>query len=202
MKAGLKNFADVRAGYPFRGRVPEMPEEKTLVVQMRDVDASDGISWKYVVKTLLKGRKAPDWLQEGDILFIARGSRNFAVCVENLPGRAVCSQYFFVIRIKNCAELLPAFLVWQINQFPAQNYFTMHAEGTDQPSIRRSVLEALPLVVPPLSRQQQLIVLDQAVRQERTLLEGLIRNRAQQMQQVALNLLADFASPAFVKEEA
>lgn len=92
--------------------------------------------------------------------------------------------------MRDAAALLPEFLAWQINQLPAQRYLSKNAEGTDQPSIRRAVLEALPIAVPAMAQQHQLINLDKAARQERNLLEGLIHNREQQLQAMVLKLLA------------
>lgn len=186
----LKHFADVRAGHPFRGSVPEAKAGAMLAIQMRDVGPARGVEWAGVVRTDREGRKEPDWLQPGDILFVARGTRNFAVCVEEVPAPAVCSQYFFLVRVRDPATLLPQFLAWQINQLPAQRYLGKNAEGTDQLSIRRGVLEALPVAVPPMERQHRLMALANAARHERDLLENLILNREQQLQALVLKLLS------------
>lgn len=186
----LKEFAAVHAGHPFRGSVPEIPGGPVLAVQMRDISAIRGVAWDRVARTDPDGRKEPDWLQANDILFVARGARNFAICLDQVPERAVCSQYFFVIRLRETGLLLPEFLAWQINQLPAQRYLSKNAEGTDQLSIRRGVLEALPVAVPPVAQQRQMIDLDKMAKQERVLLESLIHNREQQIQALVLELLA------------
>ncbi len=186
----LEQCAEVRSGHPFRGSVPEISGGSAMAVQMRDLSVASGVSWDRVARTNLEGRKEPDWLQPGDILFVAKGARNFAVCLNDIPGPAVCSQYFFLIRVRDAKTLLPEFLAWQINQLPAQRYLGKGAEGTDQLSIRRGVLEALPIAVPPVEQQHQLINLDKTVRQERHLLETLIHNREQQLQTLVLKLLA------------
>lgn len=186
----LKQFTEVRSGHPFRGSVPEIAGGSALAIQMRDLSVASGVAWEKVARTNPEGRKEPDWLRPGDILFVAKGARNFAVCLKDIPAPAVCSQYFFLIRVLDIKSLLPEFLAWQINQLPAQRYLSKNAEGTDQLSIRRGVLEALPIAVPPIAQQHQLINLDKAARQERTLLEGLIYNREQQLQTMVLKLLA------------
>lgn len=190
MLGNLLKFADIRVGHPFRGSVPEAVDGPVLAVQMRDISVAAGVDWSTALHTKLPGRKQPDWLQPGDILFVAKGGRNFAVCLDEVPGPAVCSQYFFLIRVRNNMQLLPEFLAWQINQVPAQRYLGKNAEGTDQRSIRRGILEALPIAVPAMAQQHTLIGLDQAVRQERQHLECLIRNRQRQMQALSMQLLA------------
>lgn len=190
MMGELKHFAEVRAGHPFRGSVPEAAGGAALAIQMRDVSASRGVDWAGVIRTSPEGRKEPDWLQAGDILFVARGARNFAVCLEDLPAPAVCSQYFFLVRVRDPRALLPEFLAWQINQLPAQRYLSKNAEGTDQLSIRRGVLEALPIAAPSMERQHRMMALAKTARHERELLENLILNREQQLQALVLKLLS------------
>lgn len=185
----LHEYAEVRAGHPFRGSVPETADGSALTVQMRDVGAQQGVVWEHVARTNPGGRKKPDWLRAGDILFLARGARNFAVHLEHVPGPAVCSQYFFLIRLID-SRLLPAFLAWQINQSPAQAYLQRNAEGSDQLSIRRGILEALPVTVPSLERQQQILAYVQTLRREQVLLEEMRRNREAEVQGIVAHLLA------------
>ena len=184
----LQDYAEVRAGHPFRGSVPETINGSALTVQMRDVSANHGVAWDSVARTNPAGRKKPDWLRPGDILFLARGARNFAVHLELVPGQAVCSQYFFLIRLTD-SRLLPAFLAWQINQLPAQDYLHRNAEGSDQLSIRRGILEALPLVVPSLPRQEQILSFMHAVKREQSLIEELRRNRECEVAGIVAQLL-------------
>lgn len=187
MISRLADLADVQAGHPFRGSVPEDVEGKAFAIQMRDVSPDGRVAWEGLVKTSLDGRKSPVWLRPGDILFVARGARNYALSLEDVPVTAVCSQYFFLLRVKSTG-LLPEFLAWQINRVPAQRYLTKNAEGTDQLSIRRGVLEALPIAVPPLEQQHRIVALAKDAGRERQILETLIQNREQQLDALALDL--------------
>jgi hypothetical protein len=189
MSSLVGQFASVRAGHPFRGTVPEDKEGPAIVVQMRDVSPQNGIVWENTVRSALHTRKEPDWLQVGDIIFVARGARNFAFCIDELPGPTVCSQYFFLIRLHDTDTLLPEFLAWQINQTPAQQYLNKNAEGTDQRSIRRGVLESMPLTVPPMAQQRLVVGLDAMARQERKLMEGLVNNRSLQLRALVSKLM-------------
>ena len=47
----------------------------------------------------MTGHKEPDYLKRGDILFIRRGYRLFAVLVDKELGRTVAGSHFFIIRI-------------------------------------------------------------------------------------------------------
>lgn len=193
MNYRLSDLVELRAGHPFRGSVPVVADGNAYALQMRDVSPDTGVAWERLVSTELDTRKIPDWLQRGDVIFVARGMRNYALCMDEVPLPTVCSQYFFLLRVRSATllpVLLPEFLAWQINRAPARRYLTKNAEGSDQLSIRRGVLEDLPLVVPPVEQQQRIVALGAAARRERQILEQLISNSEKQLDALAFELHA------------
>ena len=139
----LCDIADIRSGHPFRGCIEPDINGDVHVVQVRDTHATGEIIQNKIIKTTLTNKKHPDWLQPGDVLFVAKGARHFAALVENLPKQSVCSPHFFLIRVKNefRNKVTPEFICWQLNQRPAQRYFQVTAEGSLYLSIRRQVLQ-------------------------------------------------------------
>jgi len=129
----IKQIATISAGYPFRGKIPEVEGSAVVAVQMKDVSLTEGIHWSDCLETQLSGKRKPDYLTTGDILIAARGSHNYAVQVDqsltSTRKQAVASPHFFVIRLKK-KDILPEFMVWLLNQTPAQRYFEQNAEGT------------------------------------------------------------------------
>jgi hypothetical protein len=184
----IGGLTSLQGGYPFRGSIEESAEGGIMAVQMKDVDPDRGVSWSGVMRTTLAGRKQPDWLKAGDVLFVSKGARFYAVCIDEPPSAAVCSPHFFLLQVLPRAELLPAFLAWQINQPPFQRQLQQTAEGSSQLSIRRPVLESLTLSVPSLADQQRIVALADLVRRERHTLHQLIHNREQQLQALAESL--------------
>lgn len=184
----LSNIAEIRAGHPFRGRVPEDVSGSVSVIQIKDVDWAGRVKWAGLTKTSLEGRKEPDWIKSGDILFVARGAKIVAAYADAVSIPCVCSQYFYLLRIKS-PDILPEFVAWQINQQPAQTYLVKSAEGTAQVSVRRSMLEELSIVIPPLDQQQTIVELAKSALRERELLEALISNREQELRVIAKKLL-------------
>lgn len=188
--ANLGGLAEVSAGHPIRGAVREIPGGDVAVVQLKNVQADVPIDWSSVARTLLPdGRRDPDWLKPGDVIFSARGHRNIAAFIDNPPARAVCSPHFFLLRTRR-DRVLPEFLAWQINLPEAQRYLAQSAEGSNIPSIRRQVLEAMPIRLPSLERQRILARLADAARREKQLLAQLIQNRERELDLVARDLLA------------
>lgn len=157
-------------------------------MQMKDVDPDHGVNWRGVTRTTLTGRKQPDWLKANDVLFVSKGARFYAVCIDEPPSAAVCSPHFFHLQVAPRVPLLPAFLAWQINQPPFQRQLQQAAEGSSQLSIRRPVLESLTLCVPSLADQQRIVALADLARQERHILHQLIHNRKLQLQALAEGL--------------
>jgi len=184
----LGSVAAVRSGYPFRGSIDESGGGEVLAVQMKDVDVETGVTWPGVIRTSLAGRKEPDWLRAGDVLFVSKGARFYAVCIDEPPGRAVCSPHFFHLQTPPDGPLLPAFLAWQINQPPFQRQLQQAAEGSSQLSIRRPVLESLMLSVTPLADQHRIVTLAELALQERQALHQLIQNRERQLHAIAEGL--------------
>lgn len=73
--------------------------------------------------------------------------------------------------------------MWLLNQAPAQRYFEQNAEGTLTKSIRRSVLEDAPVVVPPLAKQRAIIAMANTLGEEQRLIQRLVNNGERMMAQ-------------------
>ncbi len=187
----LKEVADIRAGYPFRGKIKEIEDGEARVIQMRDADPEDGVRWSGLIATDLPGKKQPDWLKPGDLLFVARGYRHFALYLDEVPGPTVLSPHFFRLTVRENAEVLPGFLAWQMNQEPAQHYFRKSAEGTQVLNIRRQVLEDLPIVVPSRQKQETISRLNTTWRREQRVLKALADNRKRLLSALARQVLGE-----------
>jgi len=181
----LDKLAHISPGYPFRGSLSEDPDGDALVLRMGDVDPDSGAAWDGLIQVALKGRRCPDWLRDDDIVFLAKGNRNYATLLKHVPPKVVASPQFFVLRA-DTDVIDPSFLAWQMNQRHAKRYFKAEAEGSTSISIRKSVLAALPIMLPSSVEQlrmmqvvncaqEQLKVIQCIERNQRTLLDTLAR---------------------------
>ena len=178
-------LVDIRQGHPFRGAIAEIPGGSVAVVQMKDLSPAGLKSRDELTRTEIRGRKEPDWLQEGDLLFIARGASNYACVVTGVPDRTVCAPHLYVLRLKQHGQVLPEFLAWQLNQGPVQRYLAQAAEGSSQLSIRKPVLEAVPIKVPSMAKQQAVVALANLAAAEQHVLQSLLRNREMELASIA-----------------
>ena len=188
----LASVCEILPGYPFRGKVPEAEGSDIRVVQIKDVSVELGIRWDGCQTTTLTGKKDPGWLRPGDVLFVAKGNRNFAVnvdhSIEQAAIQAVATPVFYLLRCHT--QLLPEYLAWWLNQEPSQRYFEQNAEGSQVKSIRRSVLAETPLALPALRQQAALAALQQNLRQQQQTLQQLISNGVQLQRRIANDFLA------------
>lgn len=162
-----------------------------ITVQMKDISLYEGIHWSGCLETELTGKREPDYLATGDILVAARGSHNYAVQVDlsltSFGKRAVAAPHFFVIRLHK-QDVLPQFVAWLLNQAPAQRYFMQNAEGTLTKSIRRNVLEDVPVIIPALEKQQAIVAMASTLNEEQRLVQALIKNGERMMHGIANDL--------------
>jgi hypothetical protein len=184
----LSAVARASAGYPLRGAADALPAGDVAVIQMGNVNPDTGVDWASTRRVALPSKREVAFLSRADVIFTTRGARNFAFALEDVPGPAVCSPHFFVLRVSSLDLLTPKFLAWQINQRPAQEYFQREATGSYILNIRREVIENLALAVPPLALQHAITGFDATASAECTLLKNIIANRNQQMEAIALDL--------------
>jgi hypothetical protein len=184
----LSEVAEVLPGHPFRGKIEPALKGNALVVQMKDVDSDTGIDWPSLMRVYAGGRKVPTWLQHNDIIFAARGTNNYAIHVDSPIANVVLSPHFFLIRVKSGIELLPEFLAWQINQAPARKYFASSSEGSLTVSIRRAVLESLPVTTPSLEEQKKVVQLVRCWKQQQKAIRALENNNDKLMAAIANNV--------------
>jgi restriction endonuclease S subunit len=137
-------------------------------------------------------------LQHGDVLFSAKGTKNFAACYENLSSGqagknlpAVASTSFFVIRLKENFQdkILPKFLAWFINHPGSQKILKGKAMGTSIVSISKSVLEELEIYIPDLQTQKTILKITKLRNSEKKLKQQIEILREKQIQQQIFNVI-------------
>lgn len=95
-------------------------------------------------------------LKDGDVLFAAKGTKNFATVFENHNEPSVASTSFFVIRPTD-NKVLPQYLAWFLNNHTTQTLLKGQAIGTSIPSISKQVLENLEITVPDIEKQNAIL---------------------------------------------
>lgn len=107
-------------------------------------------------------------LKNGDVLFAAKGTKNFAAVFENHNEPSVASTSFFVIRPAD-KKVLPQYLAWFLNNHTTQTLLKGQAIGTSIPSISKHVLENLEITVPGMETQKAILQITKLRNKEKSL---------------------------------
>ena len=130
-------------------------------------------------------------LKNGDIIFAAKGMKNFAALYENKNQPAVASTSFFVIRLNEDFQdrILSEYLTWFLNSASSQNYLKSQAVGSSLVSISKSVLDELEVSIPDMNTQKAILRITHLRRTERKLQQQIDLLREKQIQQQMINAL-------------
>ncbi len=187
----LKKFVTILSGYQIRTGINPKPFGDARIVQMKDVDMESGFEPSKLESIDLAGKKEPVWLENGDVLFVGRGYRNFSVLVDQLQEKTVAAPQFFVLKA-DLKSVYPPYLSWYLNHRRAQKYFKQMSQSTSLPNITRRVLENCPFVLPPLEHQVKLGNLAGLEKRERYLSLQILEKRRQLIGQVMDESLRQF----------
>ena len=174
----LSKIAKIQSGYISRGKIEPREDGTHFLLQARDVDAECLI---YKTENLVRfspdlSRK--DWvLEPEDVLFMARGTRNYSVLIKEIPEQALAAACFFIVRVSS-DQVLPYYLCWYLNQATVDHYLGRHSgRGVHMPVVRRSVLESIDIPIPPLEVQSKIAKLDVLLENELKLIDKFAKKR-------------------------
>jgi hypothetical protein len=171
----LGELAEIRTGYPFRGRIERMEAGGCRMVQMGDVRAA----LPKVGRDLAHVEAPQNWqkhkLQPSDVLFVGRGVRNDAAVFTGGHDDVIAAPHLFVLRARR--ELLPAFLVWFLNLPETQERIRSFRSGSALPFVPMEAFAKMPVPVPSLRVQEAIAAVQQLALQEQELLQQIKNKR-------------------------
>jgi hypothetical protein len=174
----LSKIAKIQSGYISRGKIEPREDGTHFLLQARDVDAEH---LTYQADSLVRfspelSRK--DWvLKTDDMLFMARGVRNYSILIKDIPDRVLAAACFFIVRVSS-DQVLPYYLCWYLNQATVDHYLGRHSgRGVHMPVVRRSVLESIEIPIPSLDIQSRIAKMDVVLKKELELIDMLAEKR-------------------------
>ena len=172
----LSNVAEIRQGYQFRKKIENNPDGSISLVQMVHIIDHKRIDHQNLVHISEKGFKKEHFLKRGDILLCARGKNNYAFLIDEDIQNTIAVSQFFIIRTKE-TELLPAYLVWYLEQQEAVAYFKSNTLMSTVPLINKKSIENFKLVLPSISKQKIIAEVYKLREKERYLVEQVIHEK-------------------------
>lgn len=185
----LKEIADIRTGYSFRTKIESDLEGNVLVVQLRELSERNIIDITTAVRISMSEISENYLIQKKDLIFRSRGMDSTAAIMNMDADNVIISAPFQRIRIRKPLEIIPEYLLWYINSKEAQTYFTANKTGTSVSMISTAVLADLPVVVPSLEIQKQIIEINTLAVKEIELQEELIKKKKLLTETVLLNVV-------------
>lgn len=164
------------AGYSFRNRVEDEPEGDLKVIQMKDLSDNYALINSGLSSVSSDKINSKLFLKKHDVLFLAKGSNNYAVEYTHDFEKAIASAAFFVVR-PDVDKVVPAYLAWYINQLPVQQYLKENMAGTYVPNINKSTIEGIMIALPSMAMQQKIVLIERLRKQEEALMNKIIDKR-------------------------
>ncbi len=127
-------------------------------------------------------------LKIGDVLFAAKGTKNFAAWYENDNMPAVASTSFFVIRLHD-KNVLPRYLTWFLNHPSIQALLKAQARGSSIASISKAVLSELEIPIPNLQKQELILKIFELRNKEKNLKQQIENLREKEIQNLLINTI-------------
>ena len=115
-------------------------------------------------------------LQDGDILFAAKGFRFFAALYKSEFGEAVASSIFFIIKT-DTRKIIPGYLVSVLNLPQNLLHFQQSGAGSSIPSIRKNELLDFKFNLIPIAEQHKIVALQELYIKDLELTENLIKKK-------------------------
>lgn len=187
MKTALLNIATIQSGIyvttEFSGEI--------VYLQANNFNEDGQLSTTLVPNLFLTNQTQRHLLQPGDILFAAKGTKNFAAVYEEHNGPCVASSTFLVIRLKEDLKdkVMPDFIAWFINHPSTQKWLKANAIGSALPSISKSVLSELEISIPAIAKQKSILKIDALRLREKQLQNQLINLKDIYVQHLLQNAL-------------
>lgn len=178
MQHKISHFSRLFSGLQSRKGVKLEAHGSHFLLQIRDFGESrKSVDWESLGRINATGVDPESYLQAGDVVFLAKGARNFAFAIpESIPSPLLAGSYFFVLRLKQ--EAFAPYVAWFLNQEPARRHFVRNATtGAHMPVVRREDMENLMVPLPPLETQHKIVEFAGLAEKQSTLLAELAEKK-------------------------
>ncbi len=171
----LRDVAQLSVGYPFRNTcVPG--ESGTLACFLRDVDSDGSLNVGSLRRVEDVKPNGSHLAVAGDIVFRSRGGSFVSAIVPTLNEDLLVVAPMIRIRV-NRERVLPEYLVWYMNGANGTAFFKEFAKGSAMPLISKTVLEQMPIKLPSLQAQQNIVELVELGRREHEIMAEIVKQK-------------------------
>lgn len=169
----IRDIAEIRTGVYLK------PEEYKDIVYLQVKDFNERGEYLRTTKPGVFKDLSTKFLllKDGDILFAAKGNKNFAAVFKGSDFPAVASSSFFVLSLTT--DIIPEYVSWFVNHPKTQRQLKSQAMGSSIQSISIGTISALEILIPDKQIQKIIVELEKLRSQERKLNQELNLYREQ-----------------------
>lgn len=188
MQVRLKNIVRIIAGHPFRQKIEHRKDGDYTIIQIKDINSQGKLSKENFIKTNIEDIKKGFLAKKDDVLITTRGLNRRAYYIASEIKNTVFVAQIFALRDLR-EDVKPAYLAWYINQKPSQNYLEVSASGSYIKNIRKDVLANMPIEIPPLETQRQIVEIHNLHFREIDLVAQIKEKREMLIKRLLLNAI-------------
>lgn len=190
----IQDCAEVRPGFSAKGAIGDEPGGTVQVITAQHITKGEPYRYREEHRLLIAPpRSITNYqVEAGDILFMSRGSNNYAVLLEAVPPQAIAPLTFYVLRPKS--HVVPAYLAWTINQEAVKARLNELRTGAGTPIIPRKEFGEIPIPLPPLEVQRQIAQLAELQVREYALLQQLLGETERRNRLLGFQLLSNLSN--------
>lgn len=154
----LKHLAGIYTGFTIRESISYLAHGDIKLLQSKDlpkdtpvIDTSQltHIDWRY--------DSEPNYLKNGSVVLLARGEPEAYVFKGDESDQVIVGHIFIVINLK-ADTINPDYLAWYINHSSlAKQHFEINSKGVMLSMTSISTVRDLPLVIPTIQEQQEIL---------------------------------------------
>jgi hypothetical protein len=169
----IEDCADVQPGFSAKSAIVSEPDGSLQVITAQHITRGEVYRHKEDHALLIVPPKFYEkyLVTAGDLLFMSRGTSNYAVLIESVPDPTIAPLTFFIIRPK--PNVLPEYLAWYLNQDMMKSKLNEIRSGAGTPMIPSKEFRELSIPLPPLATQKKIAELGRLQMRERQLLRQL-----------------------------
>jgi restriction endonuclease S subunit len=184
MQSEIEHIAAVRTG----AYLKEVPNGNTYYLQVKDFDKA---KQEFILSepTLELNDKTEKYLlQDGDIVFAAKGFSNFGVVYREEMGKIIPSSSFLIIRINHHSIIDPDYLCWILNREDTLMFFKSKTAGNVMPSINIAMMAEYEIDIPNIQTQKRIVEISKLQQHEQQLYEKIsaLHNKLIQQQLIKI----------------
>lgn len=172
----LKELAEIRTGYSFRGAAERVSEGGCLLVQAGNIDGEAGDLTGEPARIATPPNFAEHALHYAEVLLIARGPRNDAATYTWDTGGALAASHLMILRPARRISF-PDYLTWFLNLPATQAKIRAMRSESTVPFVSVEALGRLRVPVPSDEVQNAIAEIQKLSTQEQRLMEQIRRQR-------------------------